>query len=133
MKHTLYSKAVGCMLVLTGILLFFILFPYALFSLGLFAAWLMIWPISFVASLGFCLIQQERLKRSMINWLIAVALISIPWAYVCFIRLTVESKILTISFLAVTSVLLYYFYLRHKFHEIIDNLRKKRDSKPSIT
>jgi hypothetical protein len=106
-------------------------FPCVLFLFGLSVAWLVIWPLSFVTSLGFYLIQQVRLKRSIINWFIAMALITIPWAYFYFIRLTVELKILTIGLLATTTVIICQFYLKDKFRKIIHNMRKKRDSKSS--
>lgn len=115
----------GCILIVVSGLLFYFVIPLAL-SFSLFVAWLVTWPIFLVAFIGCFPILGLKFKRSMRNWFEAMLVTTLPWMYVYFARLSIESKILTVSLVGLAIPLLYQFYLKHKLHKIINNLRRQR-------
>ena len=104
------KKVAGCMLIVTGALLFYFIIPTVL-SFGLFATCLVSWPILAVAVIGYSLIVPLS-SRKFFEWLFSAMIITLlPWIVVLSKELqTLLGSLLTFGFILSFS----WYYRRYK-------------------
>jgi hypothetical protein len=99
------QKVGGALLVIMGLLLFYLIFPIALAS-DLLVAWFVSLPIFFVIFLGCSLILRAGFRKAAAWWLIFIIVTSLPWSII----LPLSYQIIFLSLLGIilASVVLWY-------------------------
>jgi len=105
-----FRKALGFLLLVAGLLLFYFILPIAA-SRGLLASWFSMWLVISIIGIGALLISELSLKHIVKSWLIAIA-IAIPWSTIFFIPLPGDYQNLLAVLVALACVLFYRYYVR---------------------